>query len=552
MLLLPAGNPQEVIMTNLNSNPGILPYKVGLAKVRSKSHSFLHYFDLEPIKNEIQYIQQIKKNLTTAINVGLSHPYFIELDNFLRVLNYQLTATEQKFNSLSPSHRVKRGLINGLGSIIKSISGNLDADDAAHYDEAINELENNQKEIVQTVNHQISLTSEILKNFNQTVTLIKSNQEIIAAGLNKIRSELNTFVFEFNDYLETRNILDQVNLSLSVILQLLSDVENAVTFARLGTFHSSILKISELKSIIESAVKYYGASSLFFPNYDRELHKYYELLEIEAYYSGSKIVFVIHFPIVYPETFTYYHLYSIPTGNSSTIIPKDTYLIMNENFYQYASLPCKKLHPDYYCPNDHLLDGILEGDCIFQLLQLETAPKNCNIAPALVKGNIIQQIDEAHYIAILPNRTKFETICGRTDFTTLQGTYLIYIPYQCQFITGKQLFINEKPTSNGQPMLLPEIKITHQKVMENTPQIVIQDVQLDKIHQLQDQQAAIQPIHLAKIDRSTFNYWLIPLWIIVIATCIWYGSKVIMKKKRQPQMVTNQTEAAPTRAFFNP
>lgn len=556
-LVLPAVNPQEVTITNLNNNPGLLPHKLGAARVKSKIHSFIHYFDLDPIQKEIKSLKDINKNLTLALTLGLSHPYFVELDNFIRAISYQINAAEQKFNSLSPSNRVKRGLIDALGSIIKAISGNLDAEDAIHYDKAISELEINQKEIVQTVNKQISLTSEILENYNQTITLIKSNQDVITSGLNKIQSEFNKFIFEFNDYLETRNVLDQLNLSLNIILQLLADLENAITFARLGTFHSSILKTNELKSIIESIVKYYGNDNLLFPNYDSNLHRYYDLLEIEAYYSGSKIVFVIHFPVVYPETFTYYHLYSIPTQNSSTIVPKNSFLIMNENFYQYTSLPCVNLHPNYYCPDGNLVDGLQEEDCVFQLLQLRSTPTNCYSIPVRVNKEIFQQIDEAYYIAILPNQTKIETSCSRTDLTMLQGNYLIHLPYNCRFGTQNQFFINEKIISNGQPMLLPQIHLPEAHHIKNFSKIQIQDIPLDKIHEIQKKQAILQQVQLQSSNQWTFNYWQIPIWLIIIAISTWYITKFIQKRRIQSNQNTAPTEATQgpsntPKPFFNP
>lgn len=95
---------------------------------------------------------------TLAISLEIIHPYYVELDNFIRA--------EQKFNSLPPSHRVEMALINAFGSIIKSISGNLNAEDVA-----ISELESNQKVVVITLNKQ-TFTSEILENFNETVTHI--------------------------------------------------------------------------------------------------------------------------------------------------------------------------------------------------------------------------------------------------------------------------------------------------------------------------------------------------------------------------------------------
>lgn len=465
---------------------------------------------------------------------------------------YQLNSAEQKFNSLSPTGRVKRGLIDGLGTIIKSISGNLDANDAAHYDQAIFDLQNNQKEIVQKLNKEISLTTEIIENFNKTITLIKNNQKVITSGLNRIRSELNKFIFEFNDYLETRNILDQLSLTLSVILQLLSDIENAITFARLGTLHNSIVKIDELESILQTILKYYSSDQLIFSHISNNTHRYYDLLEIEAYYSGTKIVFVIHFPIVYPEIFSYYHLYSIPTQKLTTIVPKNTYLVMNENFYQYTSVPCIDLHPDYYCPDNNLMYGMKNQDCIFELLQLGSTYESCQQVPVQLTRNVIQQIDESHYIAIFLNQTKIQTICGRTDFTTLEGNYLITLPPGCQFQTNDYNYINEKLITKGQPMLLPEINIPPRSPVGTISKITIEDVQLDKIHELQNQQRKLGPVKFTYTQESWTNYWIIPIYVTLISIGLYFTYRFVQQKLRTPTPTTSEQPQARTRTFLTP
>lgn len=547
--------PREVTITNLNKNPGILPFKLGTAKVKSLTHTFIHYYNLHPIGDEIKIIKEQYKNITNAIKSGLSNPYFFELDNFDRALLFQLNLAEQKFNSLCPNGRVKRGLINGLGTIIKSISGNLDANDAAHYDQAINDLQNNQKEIVQKLNKEISLTTQVIDNFNKTVTLIKHNQEVITSGLNKISAELNKFIFNFSDYLETRNILDQLNLTLNIILQLLSDVENAITFARLGKLHSSILKLDELESILKTILKHYSPEQLLFPNFS-DIHRYYDLLEIEAYYSDRKIVFVIHFPIIYPETFLYYHLYSIPTQNLTTIIPRNTYLIMNGNFYQYTSTPCIDLHPNHYCSDNNVIDEMKQEDCVSQLLQLRSTHESCQPTPVQITKNIVQSIDESHYIAIFVNRTKMQTTCDRTDFTTVQGTYLIELPPGCQFETNNQGFINEKHVTDGQPMLLPEINIPHNSSIASVAKITIEDVDLDKIHELQREQQKLRPIEPIFNKGHPINYWIILIYIILIAIGIYYIYLFLRNRRRRSRdpspTITEEQPRTNPQAFFTP
>lgn len=56
------------------------------------------------------------------------------------------------FEQVNQNLRLKRGLINGLGSLVKSLSGNLDNDDAIKYDTAISELYDNQRDISITLN----------------------------------------------------------------------------------------------------------------------------------------------------------------------------------------------------------------------------------------------------------------------------------------------------------------------------------------------------------------------------------------------------------------
>lgn len=327
-------------MTNLNNNPGILPYLLGTAKVKSSIHTFLHYYDLLPIRNEIQILKLAFKNVTEAIQIGLSYPYHIELENFIKGVSFQLNSAENKLNSLMPSIRVKRGLFNGLGNVIKVISGNLDADDALRYDEAISALQNSQQEIVNNLNQQISLTSDIIQNFNETMNLIKHNQDIIFSGIEKIRNSLNTFIFEFDDYLQTRNILDQLNLNINIILQILGEIENAIAFARLGILHTGIIKIEEMEKMVYTVLKFHTVDEILFQNLENDTYKYYGVLDVESYYSGTKIMY------------SYYHLYSIPTPNSTTIIPHNTYLIMNDDFYQYIQQPCIKLETSHYCPGE--------------------------------------------------------------------------------------------------------------------------------------------------------------------------------------------------------
>lgn len=50
------------------------------------------------------------------------------LGNKIIIISAKVDMAQNKFNHILPK-RLKRGLINGLGTIIKDITGNLDNDD---------------------------------------------------------------------------------------------------------------------------------------------------------------------------------------------------------------------------------------------------------------------------------------------------------------------------------------------------------------------------------------------------------------------------------------
>ncbi|KAG5870841.1 hypothetical protein JTB14_029547 [Gonioctena quinquepunctata] len=260
---------QKIKILDLKENPGILLLKLGPAKIQTITHDSIHYYNLTPIAQEIDAIQNKYEAVAIAINNGLSRPYWTNLQNFIQGLQYQLEAVHRKFQSIYPLHRRKRALINALGSIVKAISGNLDQDDAEKYDSAIFTLQRNQVNVIQQMNRHVSLSTKLTGNFNTTVNLITHNQEVIALEIEKVHSELNTFVYNFNDYMITRNILDQLSLSLQITLQLLTDLGNAITFARMNTLHDSIIKPDELKSIIDTIIRNHQEEQLLY-TYNRK------------------------------------------------------------------------------------------------------------------------------------------------------------------------------------------------------------------------------------------------------------------------------------------
>ena len=507
---------QEVLIQDLRDNPGILPVKLGQAKIQTSTHDFIHFLDLQPIAQEIILLESQYEDVTKAIQEGLSYPYFYYLQNFDRSLKYLIKTAKEKLHGIYPTSKIKRGIFNGLGTVIKTISGNLDQEDAEKYNDAITSLQRNQKNVISRMNIYLSLNQKVLRRFNETLNLINHNEELIKEETLKISKELNKVVFDFNHFLQTRNVLDQLQLSLQIIIQTLTDLETSITFARIHTIHSNLLKQDELEWIIQKMLEHHPENQIPYTN-PEDFPKYFNLISLDGFYSNNSIIFVLHFPILHTYVFNYFHLFSVPTINRTTIIPPAPYLATDDIVYQYMDLPCKKSGSISICPETFIQERSNQVDCMTDILQSDRTEASCHIVPVTLDESFIQEVSEAHYIAVLPEPTKIATRCHSTKILVLQGVFLIELPPECEFRTPEEAFINSKTTIPEEPLTLPKVQTKKIDQQRNVKPIKLSKLPLDELQQLTKEEDRLQPLPLEEHTRDTTHFWMTPIYIILTA-----------------------------------
>ena len=98
--------------------------------------------------------------LALMVNEIKSNQDKTSLETIMRSLKELLEQLNFISNQLIPSRRQPRGAFNFLGTIIKAVSGNLDADDAAKYEKLIENLDVNQQELTKDVQAQIHVSQQ--------------------------------------------------------------------------------------------------------------------------------------------------------------------------------------------------------------------------------------------------------------------------------------------------------------------------------------------------------------------------------------------------------
>ena len=195
----------------------ILPFRLGNARVIDTKHTFLHYIEINALFNQLDSIENsynvLEKSIIQSSSKTLQNTHFINPNNLLNNAKYLISQIKVKLNNLNPNNRPKRGLINVGGKITKWLFGTLDSDDGKKYTKAINELHNNQNSHKREINLQISLTKQLIDNYNNTVTLLAKNQEHIKNHINIFESNLNQSAMDVTTVLKVQNTLLQIILN---------------------------------------------------------------------------------------------------------------------------------------------------------------------------------------------------------------------------------------------------------------------------------------------------------------------------------------------------
>lgn len=149
--------------------------------ISSETWSVLYNIPLSPVETRIKLIDEIWRELqVTKSNNTLmywSNPRYELLEHSIVRLH---TSYEQFQKLLGHPKKTKRGLFNSFGRFIKTITGNMDADDEEYYDEKINTIALDNKRIYQLEKDQLTIIQSTLWAVNKTTLEMQENENILS------------------------------------------------------------------------------------------------------------------------------------------------------------------------------------------------------------------------------------------------------------------------------------------------------------------------------------------------------------------------------------
>ncbi|XP_045481125.1 uncharacterized protein LOC123685464 [Harmonia axyridis] len=399
----------------------MLPLKKGLSQNIVNYWTLIQNFDVSNITSEFNKLVSSYRKMNTSFHSSKNgKSYSHEISNHKYILEYKIDETHKKLSQLisTPIRRGKRGLINGLGAIWKSITGNLDQSDADKYDKAIQNLRDSQQKLIDEANSQISLTEKSITAFNNSMSKLQHNQALLESKINQINFWMNTSAMDSWDdfnFVILNSVFTHITLAVDIINEILNDIEIAISFAQTKTLHSSIISHEEfMKELfkIQSKIK---DNKLPFPIKDENIIQYYSCTRIKGFISKNQVRFILEIPLTENINYNYYELFPIPILKNNLyqiIIPKAKFLFLCETKYALFNGPCQEVSPANFLCEENTRPISSTNPCEVELLSITRNYTRCSPKRTNLRGTSVHQLAVDYWMVTTTEEKIARVKCG--------------------------------------------------------------------------------------------------------------------------------------------
>lgn len=297
--------------------------------------------------------------------------------------------------------------------------------------------------------------------------------------------------------------------------------------------------------------KYHDGSHYY--SYDNVL--FVRTISVDYYVTEEHVVFLLHVPLLDPITFDLYHLYSVPTTDSTVIIPPTSYVAMTGEHTYYLKDKCLKVQQEYFCKTSQIERNYQQDTCVQNLLRVREDP-HCTHVRVEIADTLVETISDQKYIILAPKDTLVHEKCGSEEVHKLKGSYLVSVPFACKFVTKNFEYANLEGTLPEEPVHLPPAIGTISNI--RPIQLNLKSFGLDQLSKLTLTREDIEPLSFIAGDtawtHSNFPILMLILLIIIILLIIYYrlGIKRIFQQIFKSTQLGVNSDAEMSPAFPTP
>lgn len=508
---------------DITFNPGLLPIQLGSARLQKTEHTLVHFYDLLPIKKEIDVLNDHYKNLSA--NIHRQHGHYTEIENYDLLFRHLIRSVREKISNIYPQtqNRSKRGLIDGLGSVIKFFTGNMDAKDADRINKITEHLKNNQMSLQAQIDNQYSLNTDIMKQFNATVKNIEYNENLLKRKIINVNENLINTTRDLNA-IHLKDLFNQLILTYNTVLNILTDIENSLTFCSIGVMHPSVIKINDLFQELQKLVPFYK-EGMPMPVTMSNIFKYQSLIQLHCKHDEDKIIYFLTVPIEYDVPFELYYLESLPTRVDNkyfTIIPNFKYILKNKDTIRPLLSICNA-DSNFHCPTKLVTAG--NTTCEANILRKQST-QGCIYTEIYSKEDQLQPLQHANqYLGWFQNDSTLEVQCSaEKQILRPKNIFLIKISRGCKLIFKNDEYAELNPTKSIPIMIDFKIPQHDGSLPKTKIKLELKSLKLKEIHQYPFQ-------HVTTNVDQLWGYYTPNLWTMgLYAFLVIFTISIIWKK----------------------
>ncbi|XP_043604718.1 uncharacterized protein LOC122577453, partial [Bombus pyrosoma] len=352
-----------------------------------------------------EQINTIELHKSTINSRAISKEYAEELDGLqIRINNLKQLAKHLK--TLIHT-RSKRGLLNIIGSVSKSLFGTLDEDDLTLINENIDKLFDDNNKIKTVIANQTALIRKIVNSENLN-HLEKSYNDVLKQ---QQQANIDRFMLKMIIKLDTE--IQTLHFQLDEIL-------NVIILGKQGIISPQILDPDEF---IENYAKAIGSQAYNTAISAKTEHFQFilDISDLKIFTIGNKIFFKIIVPLVSNTEWNILQVYPILSKRNgiflAPVVEHQIYLTSGLSFIntdiEYLDKLCKERAGTTICKQTiPIHDRNSRTDCHSEIINFKPYIEHCQITVFKIEDiSFIPLRTSNSYIAIPANPIEIDTIC---------------------------------------------------------------------------------------------------------------------------------------------
>jgi hypothetical protein len=442
-------------ITPIESSAGLYFDEIGNVFLYPTQWKIVSYVDLKPTQRlwkQVKSHQVQISNYCDKIQNASWYP-MTDCSGFTPYIRTKTRYIEQLKDIISDylasnPERIKRGLMDVGGDIIKFLFGTLTQSDAQKYTKHIQELENEQHSFLQISKEQMIILKSAITSFNVTMQKVNRNEKILTENLqhlnqlvvteiNKMQSQLDSVLMINENIRQTQRGINECQHSFEILV-------DAFLHAQDGIIQPQLITVAKIKDMMKELPLPDGLDIPSFPSLE-----FSRLITPIIFSKNSYFVYVLQVPLLQSIMFQLYKVQPFPFQQEENVFvyvnSKKDYTFVDATRHKYGTLSTQDLQScfrpnelNYVCQESVPIHTYIPTeDCEATLIQPSTVSfpsKPCEQSVMNLESTFWIPLHMSNdWLFITPKDGIFTVLCNSGKFHfTQQHRGKLYLPPRCK------------------------------------------------------------------------------------------------------------------------